>query len=56
METALVWNVLSMSMESTNNFHGYEQATNIFYVYAEATNIFHGYRLDYKSGSAPTLK
>jgi hypothetical protein len=30
-------NALSMSTESTDNFHGY----------AQATNIFHGYALDY---------
>jgi hypothetical protein len=37
VETDLVWNALSLSTDSTNNFHGYEQATN----------NFHGYALNY---------
>jgi hypothetical protein len=34
VETDLVRNALSMSTESTNNFHGYEQATNVFHEHA----------------------
>jgi hypothetical protein len=47
VETDLVRNALSMSTDSTNNFHEHAKATNIFHGYKQATNIFHGHALDY---------
>jgi hypothetical protein len=35
VETDFIRNALSMSTESTNNFHGYAQAKNIFHGYAK---------------------